>query len=72
MIMYSLSVSFAIANILELLVNKLEYQAFEGSLRGAGPEKGWLLRTMREINVPWNTLFVILNDIFETKVFYNI
>lgn len=53
---------------IELLVNKLEYQAFESSLKGTGPEKGWLLKTLREIKVPWNSLFVIFNDIFETKV----
>lgn len=56
------------SNFPELLVNKLEYQAFESSLKGSGPERGWLLKTMREIKVPYNSLFVILNDIFETKV----
>jgi nuclear pore complex protein Nup155 len=59
---------YSLIYLVELLINKLEYQAFERSLKGAGPEKGWILKTMREIKVPWNSLFVILNDIFETKV----
>ena len=33
-----------------------------------GPEKGWLVKTMRDIKVPWNAVFMILNDLFETKV----
>jgi nuclear pore complex protein Nup155 len=54
---------------LTFLISKLEQEAFEFSQKGAGPERGWLFKTLKEIKVPYQAIFNCLHDLFETKVY---
>ena len=59
---------FLLTTILEFLIAKLEKESYEFSIKGMASERGWLLKTLVGIKVPYNAIFSVLHDLFETKV----